>query len=297
MTLDKRINPFRPDLAAEHLRGQVSATRFAAPEIFTIRDGVAPLLRDPRPDAMRDSELVFGEDFAVYDTDSEGWCWGQSLRDSYVGYIAKDALGPRLTPSHRVSALRTFVYPVANIKAPPIMALSYGSLLALHPDEPSNPFTLRSAERVSKGEGASRDFFRLSNGFYIWASHAAPLDQPAQDFVAEAERFLGIPYLWGGRSSLGLDCSALVQLSSQACGRDILRDSDMQEQNLGSPVNGPFQRGDLVFWKGHVGLMQSETQLLHANGYTMSVYSEPLDVARARILAKGGGDVTSLKRL
>ena len=282
--MDKRINPFRADLAAEHLRGKGSARAFASPEIFTIRDGVAPVLRAPRPDALRDSELLFGEDFAVYDTDMEGWCWGQCLRDSYVGYVAKDALGPKSHPTHRVTAVRTFVYTVANIKAPPIMALSFGSLLACHPDEQNHT-------------AANPDFLRLSNGFYIWATHAAPLDASAPDFVAIAEQFIGTPYLWGGRSSLGLDCSALVQLSLQASGHLAPRDSDMQERELGTPINGPFQRGDLVFWKGHVGIMQSETQLLHANGYTMSVYSEPLETARARIMAKGGGDVTSLKRL
>ena len=267
MTLDTRLNPLRPGVVT-------------TPQVFTVRDPVAPLLRAPRPDAMRDSELLFGEDFAVYDTDMEGWCWGQSLRDSYCGYIAKDALGPKVTPTHRVSALRTFVYPVANIKAPPIMALSFGSLLAAHADEPQNP-----------------DFRRLSNGFFLWAPHTAPLDAPATDFVTVAEQFIGTPYLWGGRSSLGLDCSALVQLSLQASGQPAPRDSDMQERELGSAVNGPFQRGDLVFWKGHVGIMQNEAQLLHANGYTMSVYSEPLQTARARIVSKGGSEMMGLKRL
>ncbi len=265
MTLDHRLNPLRPG---------VSTT---TPQLFGVRDSVAPLLRAPRPDAMRDSELLFGEDFAVYDTDMEGWCWGQSLRDSYCGYLAKDALGPRVTPTHRVCALRTFIYPVANIKAPPIMALSFGSLLD-----------------IIKSEG---DFLRLANGFFLWSSHAAPLSLPETDFVAIAEQFNGTPYLWGGRSSLALDCSALVQLSLQAAGRTAPRDSDMQEHSLGMAVNGAFQRGDLVFWKGHVGIMQNETQLLHANGFTMSVYSEPLEIARARIISKGGGDVTSLKRL
>ncbi len=262
--MDKRLNPLRNGVAN-------------TPQVFTVRDPVAPLLRAPRPDAMRDTELLFGEDFAVYETDMEGWCWGQSLRDSYCGYIAKDALGAKITPTHRVCALRSFIYPVANIKAPPIMALGFGAQL-----------------EIIKTEA---DFLLLSNGFFIWATHTAPLDAPETDYVAVAEQFIGTPYLWGGRSSLGLDCSALVQLSLQVSGQPAPRDSDMQERELGSPVNGPFQRGDLVFWSGHVGIMQNGTRLLHANGFTMSVYSEPLETARTRIMAKGGGDVTSLKRL
>ena len=274
---DKRLTPARPDLAAEHLRGKVDAPRFAIGELREIRDGITALRREPRPDAPQDSELLFGETFTVYETDEEGWCWGQSMRDSYVGYVSANALTLPTPKTHRLTALRSFIYPGLSIKLPPIEVISLNSLLT-----------------VTRTEG---DFLVLGNGGAIWASHAVPLVSAETDFVAVAEHFVGVPYLWGGRSSLGLDCSGLVQLAQQACGHDVLRDSDMQEQSLGAPVNGPFQRGDLVFWKGHVGIMQNGSQLLHANGFTMSVYSEPLAEARARILAKGGGEVTSLKRL
>jgi cell wall-associated NlpC family hydrolase len=134
---------------------------------------------------------------------------------------------------------------------------------------------------------------------FVWRSHLAPLDAPAADFVAVAETLLGAPYLWGGKSSIGVDCSGLVQISLAAADRKAPRDSDMQEARLGKPVSAgaPLQRGDLVFWKGHVGIMRDATTLLHANGTHMLVSSEPLDEVRARNLSAGAGDITAVKRL
>ena len=277
MNFDKRLIPARPDIAAEHLRGQVESVHFVAGETLEVCEGATPLRREPRPDGARDTELLFGESFTVYETDDEGWCWGQSTRDSYVGYVARNALQPVQPKSHRLAALGSFLYPAPSIKQPPLAALSMNALLT-----------------VDRQQG---DFLVIKNRGCVWASHAVPLDVFAPDFVQMAEQFLHVPYLWGGRTRMGVDCSGLVQLALQACGQDVPRDSDMQQDSLGTPVTGALQRGDLVFWQGHVGIMQCESQLLHANGHSMCVTSEPLDVAKVRISAKGGGDVTAVKRL
>jgi cell wall-associated NlpC family hydrolase len=276
MKLDKRLIPARPDIAAAYLRGQVEAAQFVTGEVFEVRDSAAALRREPRPDGALDSELLFGEGFTVYETDEEGWCWGQSTRDAYVGYIARNALQPSAPKTHRIAALGSFLYPGPSIKLPPIAALSLNALLGV--------------------ERQAGDFLIIKNRGCVWAGHAVPLDVFAPDFVRVAEQFLHVPYLWGGRTRMGVDCSGLVQLALQACGQAAPRDSDMQKA-LGAPVTGALQRGDLVFWTGHVGIMQSESQLLHANGHFMCVTSESLDVARVRILEKGGGEVTGVRRL
>jgi cell wall-associated NlpC family hydrolase len=134
---------------------------------------------------------------------------------------------------------------------------------------------------------------------FIWRAHLAPLEAPAPDFVAVAEALIGAPYLWGGKSSLGVDCSGLVQIALLSAGKEAPRDSDMQEARLGSPVerDAPLRRGDLVFWKGHVGIMRDAETLLHANGTHMLVSSEPLALVRERNLSAGAGDITNIRRL
>lgn len=275
---DRRTTPARPDLAAAALRGQVEAARFAEGEPRTIVAPTVPLRAEPRPDRGIDTELLRGEAFTVYDQDPEGWSWGQAEADRYVGYLPTEALGPLEAATHRVAALRTFVFPGPDIKLPAGPALPFGARLA-----------------VRGREGA----FAAVEGGWIWAGHLEPDDTRAADPVAVAERFLGVPYLWGGRSSLGLDCSGLVQTALRAAGHACPRDTDMQERALGAAVDpaGPLRRGDLVFWRGHVGLMRDGGALLHANGHSMTVESEPLAEARARIRAAAGHDVTSVRRL
>lgn len=278
--LDPRVTPVRPDLAATHLEGKVAAARFVAGERRGVTAPTVPLRRQPRPDAGIDTELLHGETFTVYDTDAEGWSWGQAESDGYVGWLPSLALsvdGP--APStDKVVALRTFVFPGPSIKLPPLAALPFGSCFA-----------------VQRREGA----FAAVHGGFVWAGHLAGLDHREADPVQVAERFLGVPYLWGGRSSLGLDCSALVQTALRACGHAAPRDSDMQERALGTTIDadGPLRRGDLVFWRGHVALMRDGTTMVHANGHTMSVSIEAFGEARARIRAAGGGDVTRASRL
>ncbi len=279
---DRRITPFRADLAAGHLRGQVEAPAFAEPRPMRVVAPSAPLRREPRPDAPLDTEALAGELVQVYER-HEGWAWGQLAGDGYVGYLPDEALrSDAPAPTHRVSALRTFIYPGPSIKLPPLAALSL-------------------AAGVTVAE-ETREFALLADGGHVFLKHLAPPDRFAPDFVAVAEGFRGVPYLWGGKTSLGLDCSGLTQLALAAAGIAAPRDSDMQEAALGTAV--PFddslsglRRGDLVFWKGHVGILTDPDTLLHANGYTMTVFSEPLREARDRILAKSFGAITNIKRL
>ncbi|KZE36234.1 C40 family peptidase [Chelatococcus daeguensis] len=283
MLTDPRTTPARPDLAADFLAGTVVATRYVRARERRIVAASAPLRREPRPDAPLDTEALAGEAVRVFE-EEEGWAWAQLAGDGYVGYLPVSALGAfEPAPTHRVAVLRTFVYPGPSIKLPPVGALS-----------------LMAGVTVSGFEG---DFARLADGSAIFARHLAFVGPPlADDFVTIAERFVGVPYLWGGKTSLGIDCSGLVQLALSAAAVEAPRDSDLQERTLGSPlpITEEFtglRRGDLVFWKGHVGIMVDSANLLHANGHHMATVIEPLAVAAARIEAAGAGPVTSIKRL
>lgn len=274
---DPRVTPIRADLAAEALRGRLAAPRYAVPQPMRCAVPVAPVRGSPG-DPRRVTELLFGEVFEVLDI-AGGLAWGQAARDGYVGYVAEDALAPpRDAPSHRVAALLTHLYPVPDQKVPPALLLPFG------------------AELHVRGEEGR--FLATPHGF-VPASHLEPLDRRAPDPVAVATRFLGAPYLWGGRSFLGIDCSGLVQLALRAAGDPAPRDSDQQEAACGRALapGAPLRRGDLVFWKGHVGFMRDAVTLLHATGFHMAVVEEPLDTVAARVADLGGGPVTSRRRL
>jgi cell wall-associated NlpC family hydrolase len=277
VTLDPRITPARPDLAAKHLEGKVEAARFAQGEDYEVIDAQAPLRRQPAPDAPLDTEALMGERVTIYEFNEEGWAWGQLAADGYVGWLPANALlKPRAAPTHKVTALRTLAFPGNSIKAPPVAAPPLGSRLGV----------LRQQDR-----------FAVANIGFLPAGHLAPLDHAERDFVTVAERFLGTPYLWGGKTNYGLDCSGLVQVALNACGIACPRDSDMQERALGMPVDpSHLRRGDLVFWKGHVAIVRDETSFVHANGFHMQVAIEPIAAALARIAA-AGSPVTSAKRL
>jgi cell wall-associated NlpC family hydrolase len=281
---DRRLHAYRPDLADIALAGHVEAARFVEGQPMQVITHTAPVHREPRKDAGLDTEALCGEAVRVFEIE-EGWAWVQLVADGYVGYLPADRLGPAApSATHRVATVRTFAYPGASMKLPRAMTLSLGT--CLHVQEIRGDFAA-----VSGVAGLVTS--------HVWARHLVPLDQPAADAVTVAELLLNVPYLWGGKSSLGLDCSGLAQLALHAAGLPVPRDSDMQEREIGRalPLDpSALRRGDLVFWKGHVGLMRDERTLLHANGHHMLVASEPLSEAAARISAKGGGPVTSLRR-
>jgi cell wall-associated NlpC family hydrolase len=271
---DPRLTPARPDLAAAHLKGKVEAARFVEGTNFTVRTGRAALRGEPRSDASLETELLFGEKFAVYES-REGWAWGQAQNDSYVGYLSADALCDSVSPDHRVTALMTPLLPAPDLKR---IALDMLPLNA-----------------VVKIEATHNGYARLAGGGFVYEKHLAPLGAKSPDWVATAERFLGAPYIWGGKTQAGLDCSGLIQTALAASGTAIPRDTDLIEKFLTVESKSPA-RGDLVFWKGHMGVMLDDKRLLHANAFHRAVAIEPLAEAITRI-EKSGGPVTSVKRL
>jgi len=282
MSFDRRITPIRADLADERLRGQIEAERFTAGTLKRVVASFSPLHRHPSREAPVDTQAIFGESVTVYD-EHEGWAWAQLNDDGYVGYLPSEALGePGAEPTHRVRAIRTFVYPGPNLKLP------YRDYL-----------TLNAKVAVMETEG---DYARLATGGWVYAPHLAGLDAFETDYVSVAERFLHTPYLWGGKTSLGIDCSGLAQTALAAAGIAAPRDSDMQERALGTPIGvkpdlGGLRRGDLVFWKGHVGLMMDESNFIHATGHSMTVMIEPLAIAEERIRRTSYGPISAIKRL
>ncbi len=281
-TLDPRLHAFRPDLADIRLKGAVEAARFVEGVPRRVVAAAAPIKRQPRPDASLESEALHGETFIVFEDLDEGWSWGQLETDSYVGYVPTDALSASApAPTHRVTALRTFLYPGPDLKLPASTSLSLGARLALAGEAETRGTHYRL---LTGGEGA------------VVAAHVVPVDAPPEgDFVAVAERFLATPYLWGGRTSIGLDCSGLVQLSLMAAGHGAPRDTDLQAATIGHAVAdaaAALRRGDLVFWPGHVGIMIDGEYMLHASGHQMAVVIEALADAIARI-----GAVTGVRRL
>lgn len=281
MSLDKRLHAYRDDLAESALEGKVNAPRFTDGAPGRITAPVAPLRRFPRPGAPLDTELLFGEDVTVLDR-ADGWAWIKSHRDDYVGYVPSGAIGPAgPAPTHRMAALRGFVFPRPDLKTPPTMTLHLGSRLTVI--------------------GQSGSYSQLMDGGFIYSDYLRPIEEVETDPIDVALKFLNTPYLWGGRSSTGLDCSALVQLAWQSCGIDCPRDTDMQFENFGTLLNhdgseGNLQRGDLVFWKGHIGIWIDEDRFLHSNASDMMVAMAPLSFTAERIASKDGGPITGIRR-
>lgn len=263
MNGDPRLTLARPDLAAAALEGLARAERFVEPVAMQTAVAAASLRMEPRVGAEQADQLLLGEVFDVLET-ANGFAWGQARRDGYVGYVAVMDLGDQVrAPTHWISALRAFAHAEPAIRSPA-----------------RGPYSLNALVAVTE----LRDRFALAAGVgWLPAIHLTPIGQTLTDPAGVVERFMGTPYLWGGRDSLGLDCSGLVQQALYACGRACPRDTDQQAQ-LGAPAPAAsLIRGDLVFWAGHVGMMLDAERLAHANAHHMAVAVEALSEAVARI--------------
>ena len=275
---DRRLTPRNARVAHSSLQGQVEGVTFTDGTFKSVTVAVADVRKEP--DGALERQILFGDGFLVLEPDSgNGYCFGQAKDGGYVGYVKTAQLGAFHAPTHVICSLGAHIYPAPELKTVPLMPLPFASFITVI--------------------GAQNGYCQLATGGFVPLQQVAPIGRNFDGFVTVAEMFLQVPYLWGGDSNLGLDCSALVHISLRAQGIECPRDSDLQEQTLGEalPQNAKLQRGDLIFWKGHVGIMQDAKRVLHANAHFMAVTSEDLAVICARIIANGDGPITSRRRL
>jgi cell wall-associated NlpC family hydrolase len=274
---DRRLTLVRDGLADVRLEGLVAAERFAATVPMQVAAPTASLRKAATPEAEQENQLLFGERFDVLFEDGD-FAFGQARRDGYVGYAPSAALALLVDPpTHHVAAIRTYAFSQPDIKSAIVGLYSVGALVTL--------------------EAREGRFVKVAGSGWITEAHLGPIGTGETDYVAVAQRFLGAPYQWGGRESLGLDCSALVQLSLAACSRACPRDTDMQRGFFAEIAEADRRRGDLVFWKGHVAVLLDADTIIHANAFHMAVAIEPLAGAITRIEAAGTGAPLGYRRV
>ncbi|MCE6960877.1 C40 family peptidase [Cereibacter sphaeroides] len=270
--MDRRLTPFSGQVAHVSLKDMVRAERFTEGEPAAVAVPLADLLSSPG--GARDRQLLMGDAFLVIDR-CDGHAFGQSAKDGYCGWVAEEALGPAAQPTHVVAVPATHLYPEPRVQARELAGLSFGARVVVI--------------------GEARNFLETTAG-WCPAMHLRPVDAPFDDPVEVARLFFGTPYLWGGNSRAGIDCSGLAQAALLACGIDCPGDSDLQ-QRIGTEVaEGDLRRGDLLFWKGHVAIAVDAERMIHATGYVMGVIEEEIATAVARITAEGGGPVVARRR-
>ena len=270
--MDRRLAPFSGHVAHVSLKDIVRAERFTEGEAMQVAVPLADLLGTPG--GARDRQLLMGDAFLVIDR-HDGHAFGRAGKDGYCGWLAEAALGPLTRPTHVVAVPATHLYPEPRVQARELAALSFGARVTVI--------------------GEARNFLETTAG-WCPAMHLRPVDEPFGDPVEVARLFFGTPYLWGGNSRAGIDCSGLAQAALLACGIACPGDSDLQ-QGIGTEVaEGDLRRGDLLFWKGHVALAVDARRMIHATGYVMGVIEEEIAAAVERIAAEGGGPVIARRR-
>lgn len=277
---DRRLTPANAHVAHIRLQGLVDAPRYVAPEVMSVAVPLTDIMATPtaaQDGGARERQVLLGERFEVLDI-RDGWAYGSAARDGYCGYVFAAHLTGEHPVTHRISARASHLYPAPEVRAPAIAALSFGAQIHVVNEE--------------------RYFVETADGRFVPKAHIRLIDRDFHDPATIAQLFFGTPYLWGGNSSAGIDCSGLVQASLLACGIACPGDADLQ-MGLGHAIGAdePLKRSDLIFWDRHVGIMVDADTLIHANGHHMAVNYEPIDKAIARIAAQGGGDVTARRRV